>query len=91
MTGAEVSNFPGSASSGTFSASVSESKESGFDFLAVVIFHNDFNVKSSVVAPCDSVWELVASHQYNRLSYLQACGLPGAIDVTDRVRDAGRW
>ena len=70
---------------------VPRSKESGFDFLAVVIFHHDFAVKGAVVVPYDSVWQLVASHRYNRLSYPQACGLRGAIDVTDRVRDAARW
>ena len=67
------------------------SKESGFDFLAVVIFHPDFEVKAAVVAPYDSVWKLIVSQRYNRISYPQACGLRGAIDVTDRVRDAARW
>ena len=70
---------------------VSESKASGFDFLAVVVFHPDFEVRGAVVVPYDSVWQLVASQRYNRISYSQACGLRGAIDVTDRVRDAARW
>jgi hypothetical protein len=70
---------------------VSESKESRFDFLAIVVFHPDFEVRGAVVAPYDSVWELIAGQRYNRISYAQACGLLGAIDVTDRVRDAARW
>jgi hypothetical protein len=70
---------------------VSESKESGFDFLAIVVFHPDFDIRGAVVAPYDSVWELIASQRYNRISYSQACGLRGAIDVTDRVREAARW
>ena len=43
------------------------------------------------MAPYVSFWELAANQRYNRISYPQACGLRGAIDVTDRVRDAARW
>ena len=70
---------------------VLRSKESGFDFLAIVIFHADFAVSGAVVIPYDSVWELIARKRYNRISFSQACGLRGAIDVADRVRDAARW
>ena len=41
--------------------------------------------------PGPTVWQLIASQRYNRISYSQACGLRGAIDVTARVRDAARW
>jgi hypothetical protein len=61
-------------------------KESGFEFLALVIFRPDFSVKGAVVAPYRVVWEFVARQEYNRISYMQACQLPGAVDITAAVR-----
>lgn len=65
---------------------VGASKKGGFEFLAVVIFHPDFSVKGSVVVPYSGVWDLVARQDYNRICYSQACQLPGAVDITARVR-----
>jgi hypothetical protein len=67
---------------------ISASKEVGFDHLALVIFHTDFSVKGAVIVPYAVVWKLASQHQYNRLSYAQACQLAGAVDVTAIVRDA---
>lgn len=67
---------------------ISVAKESGFDHLAVVIFQPDFSVKGAVVVPYASVWELARNHQYNRISYPQACALAGAIDITSSVSKA---
>ena len=63
-------------------------KEGGFEFLAVVIFRADFSVKGAVVVPYAAVWELVARQEYNRVSYSQACQLPGAVDITPGVHAA---
>jgi hypothetical protein len=67
---------------------VGAGKEDGFDFLAVVIFSPDFSVKGAVVVPYSAVWDLVTRQQYSRISYSQACALPGAIDITAAVRAA---
>ena len=67
---------------------VGPAKEHGFEFLALVIFRPDFGVKGAVVVPYASVWDFVASHQYNRVSFPQACELPGAVDITTAVRAA---
>lgn len=67
---------------------VGPGKEGGFEFLAVVIFHPDFAVKGAVVVPYAAVWELVARQAYNRVSYAQACQLPGAVDITAAVQAA---
>ncbi len=64
------------------------SKQEGFEFLAVVIFQPDFGIKGAVVAPYLAVWEFVHGQQYNRISYSQACRLPGAFDITAAVRAA---
>lgn len=63
-------------------------KEDGFEYLAVVIFHSDFSVKGAVVIPYASVWDIVACQKYNRISYPQACKLPGARDITTAVKQA---
>lgn len=67
---------------------VGAGKEGGFEFLAVVIFRPDFSVKGAVVVPYASVWEFAAAHEYNRVSYSQACRLPGAVDITAAVQAA---
>lgn len=67
---------------------VGAGKESGFEFLAVVVFQPDFNVKGAVIVPYASVWEFVSSHQYNRISYLQACQLPGSVNITAELQSA---
>jgi len=54
----------------------------------VVIFRADFSVKGAVIVPYASAWEFVAAHQYNRVSYPQACELPGAVDITVAVQAA---
>lgn len=67
---------------------VGSGKENGFEFLAVVIFRPDFSVKGAVVVPYASVWTHVAAHKYNRISYAQACQLPGWEDITAAVQAA---
>lgn len=61
---------------------VGAGKEDGFEFLAVVIFQPDFSIKGGVVVPYSAVWEFVAAHRYNRISYRQACELLGAVHIT---------
>jgi hypothetical protein len=65
---------------------VGAGKEGGFGFLAVVIFKPDFTVKGAVVVPSNVVWQFVAQQAYNRVSYSQACGLAGAVDITADVQ-----
>jgi hypothetical protein len=65
---------------------IGASKEGGFEFLAVVVFREDFSVKGAVVVPYTAVWEFVGRQEYNRISYPQACRLPGAIDITVAVQ-----
>ncbi len=67
---------------------ISPSKKSGFDFLAVVVFHTDFTVKGAVIVPYSGIWKVAAHQEYNRVSYSQALRLAGAIDVTALVRKA---
>jgi hypothetical protein len=69
---------------------VSPAKEGGFEFLAVVIFHTGFDIKGAVVVPYAAVWDFVALQAYNRISYPQACGLPGAVDITVAVQAAAQ-
>lgn len=67
---------------------VSASKANGFDHLAIVIFHPDFEVKGATVVPYRSVWPHVASSKYDRISFNHAAQLPGAHDITDVVAAA---
>jgi hypothetical protein len=67
---------------------VSASKESGFDFLAILVFRADFTVKGAAILPYSAVWDLAVHQHYNRISYAQASRLPGAVDITDAVRGA---
>ncbi len=64
---------------------VNAAKESGFDYLAIVIFHADFRVKGAVLVPYASVWQLVSMQQYNRISFAQARELEDAKDITAMV------
>lgn len=68
--------------------SFNDSKADGFDYAAVVVFEADFTVKGAVLVPYASIWPIVAAHAYGRVSYVQARALPGAIDITTRVREA---
>ena len=54
----------------------------------MVIFHTDFSVKGAVVVPYSVVWEFAARQGYNRVSYSQACRLPGALDISPAVQAA---
>lgn len=65
-----------------------ESKKDGFDWLAIVIFYPDFNIKGAVLVPYAEVWGGTGRTRYNRTSYIQACALPGAIDITALVAAA---
>lgn len=64
---------------------IGNSKESGFDYLAIVIFFPDFRVRGAVLVPYPEIWKYVKLSQYNRISYSQACRLNGAIDITESV------
>lgn len=67
---------------------LSDAKENGFDYLAVVIFHPDFRVKGAVLVPYAEAWHFVAASAYNRISYAQASGCAGSIDITSDVAAA---
>jgi hypothetical protein len=69
---------------------VRASKQDGFEFLAVVIFNGGFSVKGAVIVPYAAVWEFVARQPYNRISYTQACHLPGAQVITAAVKAASQ-
>ena len=48
---------------------LSDAKENGFDYLAVVIFQPDFTVKGAVLVPYDEAWKFVVANEYKRISY----------------------
>lgn len=60
-------------------------KADGFDFLAIVIFFPDFSLRGAVLVPYAKIWPLIDSRQYRRISYVEACQLDGAIDITTKV------
>lgn len=64
---------------------LSDAKEGGFDYLAIVIFHADFRVKGAVLVPYSEAWKYVEASPYNRISYSQACMCTGSIDITSEV------
>jgi hypothetical protein len=67
---------------------LSDAKENGFDYLAIVIFHPDFRVKGAVLVPYREAWPFVEASAYNRISYTQACGCRGAVNITTEVAAA---
>lgn len=69
---------------------LSDAKEGGFDYLAIVIFHADFRVKGAVLVPYSEAWKYVEASPYNRISYAQACACIGSIDITSEVRLASQ-
>ncbi|MFP4144766.1 MAG: hypothetical protein ACLFV3_06445 [Phycisphaeraceae bacterium] len=69
---------------------LSDAKESGFDDLAVIIFEPDFCVKGAVLVPYAEAWDFVRTSNYNRISYGQACGCDGAVDITAEVSSAAQ-
>lgn len=69
---------------------LSDAKEDGFDYLAIVIFHPDFRVKGAVLVPYREAWRFVEASKYNRISYVQASGCAGAIDITTEVAAASQ-
>ena len=62
-----------------------DTKTDGFDFLAIVVFFPNFDVKGAVLVPYDEVWPLVESRKYRRISYPEACELPTAIASLQRL------
>jgi hypothetical protein len=69
---------------------LSDAKQNGFDYLAVVVFQPDFTVKGAVLVPYAAAWECVTQSAYSRISYSYACGCEGAIDITEKVATAAR-
>ena len=67
---------------------ITSAKEDGFEHLAILIFQADFSIKGAVIVPYPAVWEFVRDQQYNRISYSQACRLPGAAELTTAVQAA---
>lgn len=67
---------------------VGAGKEGRFEHLAVVIFDADFGVKGAVLVPYSAVWNLVVGQAYSRVSYAEACKLPGSLDITPAVKAA---
>lgn len=69
---------------------LSDAKEDGFDYLAVVIFHHDFRVRGAVLVPYREAWRIVEASAYNRNSYSEAYGCDGAVDITTEVAAAAQ-
>ena len=65
--------------------SIGDSKENGFDYLALVIFFSDFRVKGAVLVPYAAVWELTRRQKYSRVNYATASSLQGAVDITESM------
>jgi hypothetical protein len=55
---------------------------------SALAFLAHFAVKGAVVVSYASVWDLVPRQAYNRISFTQACQLPGAVDITAAVHAA---
>jgi hypothetical protein len=70
--------------------SLGNTKEGGFDHLAVVVFKPDFEVKGAVLVPYWRVWDFVQANPYGRISYAQACRLSDAVDITAAVVAAAK-
>jgi hypothetical protein len=67
-----------------------DTKEDGFDYLAVVVFYPDYNIKGAVLLPYRAVWDIISARRYRRISYSEACCSRGAIDITDVVVKAAQ-
>ena len=67
-----------------------DTKGDGFDYLAVVIFYPDYDVKGAVLVPYSEVWPIVDSRKYRRIAYGEACQLDGAVDISELVSAAAQ-
>ncbi len=65
--------------------SLKQTKQYGFDYLAVVILQPDFRVKGAVVVPYKEAWRIIEASPYKRISFSQACSCNGAINITREV------
>jgi hypothetical protein len=65
-------------------------KLDGFDYLAIVIFDAEMAVHGAVLVPYTSVWQIVESRSWRRISYGEAIALPGAINITSQVQAASK-
>ena len=65
---------------------LSKAKEGEFDYLAIVIFDPEFEIKGAVMVPYFEAWQYVCNSPYNRISYSQACSCANAEDITEKVR-----
>jgi hypothetical protein len=46
-----------------------QSKLAGFDYLAIVIFDSELEVRSAVVVPYAAVWQIVEARAYRRINF----------------------
>jgi hypothetical protein len=69
---------------------IRNTKEDGFDFLAIVIFYPDYSTKGAVLVPYSEVWRIIDSRKYRRISYGEACQLEGIEDITELVSAASQ-
>jgi hypothetical protein len=60
------------------------------DYLAAVIFANDFTVKKATLVPHAEVWQLIRSHRdpERKVRFDLIAALPSAVDMTERLRAA---
>lgn len=65
-------------------------KLDGFDYLAIVIFGAEMGVHAAVLVPYSSVWQIVESRPWQRISLSEAIALPCAINVTLQVQAASQ-
>jgi len=65
-------------------------KVNGFDYLAVVIFDVEMGVHGAILVPYASVWPIVESRPWRRISFSEAVALPGAINVTVQMQAASQ-
>ena len=67
-----------------------DSKVSGFDHLAIVVFYPNYDVKGAILVPYSKVWPIVDSRKYHRIAYREACELEGAVDISEPVSAAAQ-
>jgi hypothetical protein len=65
-------------------------KLQGFDYLAIVIFNLDMSVHGAVLVPYTSVWQIIESRRWRRISFSESICLEGAINVTTLVQAASQ-
>jgi len=62
--------------------------KSSCDHVGAIIFNNDYTVKKATLVPHPQVWTLLCAHPdpEKKVKFDLLARLPGAIDLTDRLR-----